>query len=467
MLRTTHTGYRLAGNYSSFASSSPFAVLCSSVASAVALATLVLFFFLFSPSSALASTVLNLSYPFSGDLQSATGGGLNGMVVTDTVGGFPLLAEAETLHSIKVYLKGTTLSNGLQLNLHNGSSLLDCSTAPALDGTDYNLSTSLYKDTEFVFSGTQCLMATGQRYEIRLTYGSGSGYAIATDAGFGVFVASNNGVYDEGFESSSAYNTIAIYDPIYNTRFLTASTSGTRLSPQFHVQYFLDPDEYTFNNSPDSVSISVWQDDTQDVFVGKSENLILSFLAGTSTRTFTFPYSLTANKNYRASIIFWNELQDRVTFERTYVNLRFSTDGTNITSYTIDNISNGLIYDINAYEECTLTNWSGCLNNSLRFLFVPDETVVSNITATYDNMWSRAPFIYLTQIDDIITALFPNTGDSFAMIVETGIGNMTLMSSEMMENMPLHDEIRFMIESGMWIAFAFLMYQKTNNIHKT
>jgi len=39
------------------------------------------------------------------------------------------------------------------------------------------------------------------------------------------------------------------------------------------------------------------------------------------------------------------------------------------------------------------------------------------------------------------------------------------MSSDMMENMPMHDEIRFMIESALWIAFAFLMYRKANNIH--
>jgi len=265
-------------------------------------------------------------------------------------------------------------------------------------------------------------------------------------------------VIPEALESSLYYGT-------FNTRLITASSSGSRLTPNIGLQYYLDPSEFTFQNTPDSVSINVWKDAAQDTFIGTDTPIILSYVSGTSTRNFTFSKSLDANSTYRVNITFYNRLTGSVVLPRTSITMTIVTDGSNVVSYTVNKVANGLTFPEAEYEECGLTSLSGCLNNSIRFLFIPDATTISQFEATYNSLWEKAPFIYLSQIPDVIDTLFNQNGGTFSIGIDTGLGEFTFFNAAQVAAVPNANTIKNIGAAFLWISLAFMFYRKTLAIH--
>jgi len=257
----------------------------------------------------------------------------------------------------------------------------------------------------------------------------------------------------------------SLYYGIFDTRLITASSSGSRLTPTISLEYFLNPDEYTFNNTPDSVSINVWKDSTQDVFLGTDTPIILSYVSGTSTRAFTYSRALEANSTYRVNITFYNKIQNTVVFPRTSIEMTITTNNSNIASYVVNNVSNGLTFTQTDYEDCGITALSGCFNNSARFLFLPDAESISQFQVTYSELWDKAPFIYLSQIPALITSLFGQSGGTFSIGIDTGLGEFTFFNSTSVANVPNANTIKDIGSAFLWLSFAFMIYRKTLAIH--
>lgn len=440
---------------------SPLAVFCSSVASAVALATL----FLFAPLSAQADTVLSLDFPLS-NANSETSFSLNGAVITDppNTTPYPLLSNSTILKSARFYVVGTNPERDLRLILNNGSSNLDCSSE-LKTGDDYGV-TATAKLINFSFTGTQCSLNTGQRYEWRLSYGSGSGYAIKglSATGAGAYEISDT----EYFVDSTYSNTLdaSLYIGTFDTKLITASSSGSRNTPTLGIQYFLDPDEYTFSNTPTAISASVYKISSGvSTFVGQNKFNILSWLEGTSTRSFTMNTALDANSSFKIYINFWNLVQDNIVFSRTSITLSVNTNNTSVTSYVVESVIDGTDFIQADWEDCSLTNWSGCFNNSMRFLFVPSSETLNEFTLLQNDLNTKIPFVYTSQIDEIISNLFPSGTTNFELAIETDLGEVVFFNTDTFENLPAKELIRGLINAFLWLSFAMLIYRKTLAIH--
>jgi len=256
-----------------------------------------------------------------------------------------------------------------------------------------------------------------------------------------------------------------VYLGTFNTRLITASSSGSRLTPNIGLQYYLDPTEFTFQNTPDSISINIWKDSTQDTLIGTDTPIILSYVSGTSTRNFIFSKALDANSTYRVNITFYNRMTNTVVFSRTSISMTIVTDGSNVISSTVNKVTDGLTFPDTQYEECGFFAFSGCLNNSFRFLFIPDTETVSQFSDTYDSLWEKAPFIYLSQIPDIIDTLFNQSGGTFSIGIDTGLGEFTFFNASQVAAVPNATTIKNIGAAFLWITFAFMLYRKTLAIH--
>jgi len=424
MRRTIHTGKSLAGFGPAL--SSLFAVLkmrsifCLSVASAV---------WFLSPMAALAAEPLNLTLDNAGTVTNI--GDFEG------IGAYAFLTK-------------TLVPNSGNFPVCSGG----------LSGTGSQFSDQVVGLNVFDDGGlgTGDCIAAGDYY-IMFTdsspFNTVLAYAVVSWDGQEV---TTSPVLPEWLESSLYYGT-------FDTRLITASSSGSRLTPNIGLQYYLDPSEFTFQNTPDSVSINVWKDAAQDTFIGTDTPIILSYVSGTSTRNFTFSKSLDANSTYRVNITFYNRLTGSVVLPRTSITMTIVTDGSNVVSYTVNKVADGRTFPEAEYEDCGLTSLSGCLNNSMRFLFIPDAATISQFEATYNSLWEKAPFIYISQLPEIIDSLFTQTGGTFSIGIDTGLGEFTFFNAAQVAAVPNANTIKNLGAAFLWISLAFMFYRKTLAIH--
>jgi len=120
----------------------------------------------------------------------------------------------------------------------------------------------------------------------------------------------------------------------------------------------------------------------------------------------------------------------------------------------------------NEYEDCALSNVSGCINNSIRFLFIPSDESVNSLLTIKNDLDSRIPFIYLSEITDVIDEVFNTEAtESFDLTVDLGFGEITIISREMIEAVPFVNLLNSIIAGMLWVAFATGMYRLVLGIH--
>jgi len=139
----------------------------------------------------------------------------------------------------------------------------------------------------------------------------------------------------------------------------------------------------------------------------------------------------------------------------------------------ITNVGENEVYDnvtvaptISQYEDCGLSNLSGCLNNSLRFLFIPSSESLNDLIATKDQLDTRIPFVYVSDIRTVAEEVFnSDQTETLDVTLDLGFGTVPLINESMIENAPQANTIRTLLSYMLWITFALGAYRMALGIH--
>jgi len=146
--------------------------------------------------------------------------------------------------------------------------------------------------------------------------------------------------------------------------------------------------------------------------------------------------------------------------------LRFTISGGAVTSSEVVNIYNGLnLYSSSLVQTCGITNLSGCLNNSMLFLFYPSIESIAKFNLVKDSLDTKIPFVYVNQAVDLIPSLFGSVSTLPPLTLHLGFGDVVILSQEMLEGIPLVATIRFLLGTFIWIMFLMAMYRMGLGIH--
>jgi len=250
----------------------------------------------------------------------------------------------------------------------------------------------------------------------------------------------------------------------YETKFTSAtlSASGTLSAV---VNYYIDTDDFVGQyDRPDVVLINISNSDTTQF--EQKQKLILPLSTGNASTTINFDTTI-PDGEYSAQINFWNMFSQNFVLNRTYLTINFTVSGGVVSVQNVVDSSDAIFpFSQTAYEECGFTNLSGCLNNSMRFLFYPSTESITAVSSQYQALQTKIPFVYVSQASALLTGLYGGTVSTIPSItVTTGIGNLTLISEAQVAAIPYVSLLRSLIAAGLWIMLFTIIYRKTLKIH--
>jgi hypothetical protein len=249
-----------------------------------------------------------------------------------------------------------------------------------------------------------------------------------------------------------------------NTRFTDVSFTGTDAT----VEYFLDENEidssipernpslirYSYAKQPDT-EFSAFSLDIDETTFGTSTNLA--------------DFSGLTNGTYDVLIQFSNlgvPFGGPVPFPDSYVYLTIDKSGNNITiEGNVEFYDGTTPLSEDEWQQCGLTELTGCITNAFRFLFVPDPSVLNEVSTVSDQLETTFPFAYLYDFQTVVSSLF---GDYSAAVPTFQIAfagsSITLLSDDLLSNVPFVPFIRTTLGWLLWFGFAWAMYRRTLNI---
>lgn len=250
----------------------------------------------------------------------------------------------------------------------------------------------------------------------------------------------------------------------YETSFTSAtfSASGTLSAV---VNYYIDTDDFVSQyDRPDVVLINISNSDTTQF--EQRQKLILPLATGNASTTIQFQETI-PDGEYSAQINFYNMFSQNFVLNRTYLTINFTVSGGVVSVQNVVDSSDAIFpFSQTAHEECGLTAISGCINNSIRFLFYPSTESVEALTSQAQGLQTKMPFVYIYQASDIMTGLYTGTADVIPEIsVTTGIGSITFISEAQVASIPYVSLLRSLIGAGLWLMLFTLLYRKTLAIH--
>lgn len=249
----------------------------------------------------------------------------------------------------------------------------------------------------------------------------------------------------------------------YKTRIISATPTIVSNKLQTVITYYIDLSE--FSNQYDRPDTMVFNLRTvSNTQIEQIQKLILPLTQGTSTVTLNGVVTI-ANNTYAIDYFFWNFASQRVVFNRSYLTQTFL-----VTGSTISNLQNNYYSGVSTLDEwqdreCSFTKMDGCIINAMHFLFAPSTIAVNQLKETYQLLWNKAPFAYISDISQIVSELFPGGTSNYTIGINTGLGNFVFFDTNTFNSMPYREQLRGLMAAVLWIGFAFLMYRKAINIH--
>lgn len=258
------------------------------------------------------------------------------------------------------------------------------------------------------------------------------------------------------------------FNSVTETRFTDIDFSGTS-TVNINVQYYLDQDEINTTVSAFNPTLVQFRyalrPDTN--FSSRGESI-----SNTTYGTSTVDTDITglADGVYDLNVIFSNQGvafgADRP-FPQSYIYTSFTITGGVLSSTSTIEYYNGLEpLDPEKYQPCSVTELSGCLSNSLLYLFYPSSAALTEINDTYDTLSTKFPFAYFTDFNDSISGLYTGTQTATSTItVPFGdFGNITLISAAQISAVPFTSLIRSLLGSLIWVMLGFTIYRRTQKI---
>jgi len=119
-----------------------------------------------------------------------------------------------------------------------------------------------------------------------------------------------------------------------------------------------------------------------------------------------------------------------------------------------------------SYQECSITQIGNCISNAFVYLFFPSQTALNSFTILGDQLDIRFPFAYVFDTLDVFQILFETaqTESLDLTLPFATYGDITLISEEMLSEIPMSDTIKTLLTYILWIMFMLQMYNRTRNI---
>lgn len=246
------------------------------------------------------------------------------------------------------------------------------------------------------------------------------------------------------------------------TQFSLTSSGGEGVT--ISTDYFLELSEFNSlisEKNPTLISYSISQRPGTTTST-RGENLTQTQGTGTLATTFTG----LADGTYDVYVKFSNtgcQLGlSACPFPLAYLYTSFTLSGGTVTNTGIEEIYTNTTDIVvgRTYEDCSLTKIGGCINNSLRFLFVPSNESIMGLIAVKDDLDTRIPFVYVSEIREVADEIF-NTAQAqdIDVVIDTGFGELTFFNREMIENAPYVDLLNTLLSASLWLLFALAVYR--------
>jgi len=259
-----------------------------------------------------------------------------------------------------------------------------------------------------------------------------------------------------------------------NTRFLTTSLSATGTGNRdvlVSVDYFIDSNEVNRNISafnPTQIRLSIAERPGTS-FSRYSFPIPLTMGTGTAQMRLV-DANLVPNGTYDLLIQFSNSgvpFGSPIPFENSYVYTSFQVTGSVLSNTGgIENYNTLNVVDT-AYAPCSLAALGGCFTNAGVYLYTPSEEAIQNFENSHASLFTRAPFVYVEQLPQIIGALYPDDTVQFSLGLTTALGAVTFLSTQSMEAIPYRAQLRDLMAATLWVSFALLAYRRVMGIHST
>lgn len=141
-------------------------------------------------------------------------------------------------------------------------------------------------------------------------------------------------------------------------------------------------------------------------------------------------------------------------------------------TYGLPDFSTGAgIFELPEYE-CSLSSITGCIKNAFLWLFYPaSDSIQKFTTIPYE---AKFPFVYVYQIQSIRNSLFSASSTAPTSVTvplwkigDAATSTITLLSKDMIEDVPFSSTIFFILTALIWFGMAEYIYYRVIRTHDT
>jgi len=252
------------------------------------------------------------------------------------------------------------------------------------------------------------------------------------------------------------------------TRFLDIDITGTS-TVTIDAQYFIESSEINSTQSatnPTAVSFR-YSLRPSTTFSGLAES-IDNTVHGTSSASIDF--NGFADGVYDLHVTFTNPGctlgLSPCPFPDSYIYTEFEIVGGILDSVGTPEFYDGTVLPSLIYKECSITQIGNCISNAGVYLFFPSQDALNTFTTLADSLDDKFPFAYIFDTVELIDTLYTTTQtQSLDLTLPfADAGDITLISEEMLEDIPMSSTINTLLTYTLWIMFMLQMYNRSRNV---
>ena len=246
--------------------------------------------------------------------------------------------------------------------------------------------------------------------------------------------------------------TVSEYSQTYQTRFINLDLSGTSTALLFDIDYFLDSTEYNQTTEPNSIIVTTVKDGIfSDEIINISKQLIASYTTTYGDVQIIPNYNF-SDGSYYSYVQFYNIETSNIVFPETKIDVEFEIDNGLISEIkTLSVFTGGTLSEFES-QTCSLTNISGCIENSMRYLFLPSDTAIKRFTENWQDLRNYPPFGYLTSGLDALSNISTTTATS-----SWSFGNIPFVNS-------IFDPFKLALIPLLWGIYGIFFYKRIREI---